>query len=124
MFELADGGKVALENVVVDGGEVFFVHLELVGPGGNELSGGERMCEIGDEKCHKSDVKRKEGFNTMSHVKGRVAGRPADGGTVSPKDMRSAGRPLGDIAFTSLDKRVANGPVLLLNDAIGARVVS
>ena len=42
---------------------------------------------------------------------------------VGPEDVRGKGRPLGVIAFTGLDKGIANCPVLSLDDAVCVGVV-
>jgi hypothetical protein len=46
-----------------------------------------------------------------------------DGCAVGPKDMQCMGGSFGGVTFTSLDKGLANSPVLLLNNAIHVGVV-
>jgi len=46
LLELADRGKARLEDVVVNGIEVFFVHLKLASAGGDEVSGVEWFSEL------------------------------------------------------------------------------
>jgi len=124
LLELADGGEARLEDVVVNGVEVFFVHLELASAGGDEVSGVERFSEVGDEERSESDVKRKKGLDPVHHVKGGVASRPVNGCAVGPEDMWRMSWPLRSVAFASLDEGLDDGAVLPLNDAICTQVVS
>jgi len=124
LLKLADGGKARFEDVVVNGVEVFFVHLKLASTGGDEVSGVEQLSEVGDKKHSKGDVKREKGLDPMRHVEGGVAGGPANGCAVSPEDVWCASQPLRSVAFTSLDEGLDDGAVLLLNNAICMQVVS
>ena len=77
----------------MNGVEIFVAHLELASTGGDEVSGVERLSEVGDEKRSKGDVKREKGLDPMCHVEGRVAGGPANGCVVSPEDVWCASQP-------------------------------
>ena len=78
----------------MDGIEVFFAHLELVGAGGDKVSGVERLSEVRDKKHSESDVEQEKGLDPVCHIEGGVAGGPANGCVVSPKDMWCASWPL------------------------------
>jgi len=108
----------------VNGVEVFFAHLKLASAGGDEVSGVERLSEVGDKKRSKRDVKREKGLDPVRHVKGGVASGPVNGCGVGPEDMWRASRPLRSIAFASFDKGLDDGAVLPLNDAVCMQVVS
>ena len=49
-LELFDGGKARLEDVVVDGGEVALVELELAGTDRKEVGSSKRLGEVRDVK--------------------------------------------------------------------------
>ena len=107
-----------LEDIVMNGIEVFFAHLKLASMGGDEISGVEQLSEVGDEKCSKHDVKREKGLDPVCHVKGGVASGPVNGCAVSPEDVWHTSRPLRSIAFASFDEGLDDGAVLPLNDTI------
>ena len=115
---------MSFEDVVADGSRVGLAHFELARSGGNEFSGQKWLGEVEDEKRSHGNAEGKERLDAMGHVKRRVACGLANGCAVGPKDMRGADWPFGGVAFANLDDGLANGPVLALDSAIGAGVVS
>ena len=93
-LELSHGGEAALEDVVADGSEIAFTHLELAGTGGDEFSGGEWASEFRDKKHGHGDIKGKKWLDAVGHVKWGVASGLANSCAVSPKDVGGAGWPL------------------------------
>ena len=56
-----------MKDVDVHSDEIIFALLKLVRADHNEVGGGERPSEVRDEKCGKSNVKRKEWLHTVGY---------------------------------------------------------
>jgi len=83
-LELPNRCEAALEDILVDSGEVALVHLKLAGTPGDEVSGGQWLGELGDEK---HGQQQEEALGGVRHAKGGVSGGLANGGTILPKDV-------------------------------------
>src|SRR5216684_204487 len=94
-----------------------------MGMGGKEVGSRQRVTEVWHKEGGKHEIKGEDGFDTMGHVKGRVASGLASGGAVCPENERCKGWPLGVVACTCFDQGFMNGMVLAFDDAIGSRVV-
>ena len=94
LLELSDGGMVAGADVFMDGSKVGRMLLELAGACSDEVFHHERVGEVGNEEGGLYDVEWESGLHTMCHVKGGVAGRLADHGTVSPEGKGGNHRPM------------------------------
>ena len=58
----------------MDGSEVGWAFLKLAGTDGEKVLGREQLVDVGYEEGSLYDVKWKNWFHTMCHVKGREAG--------------------------------------------------
>ena len=58
----------------MDGGEIFWLLLKLTGMNGDELHCRERLSEVWDKEGSESEIKWKDGFHAVRHIKGRKAG--------------------------------------------------
>jgi hypothetical protein len=92
-----------VEDVGVDGGKISFTFLELADSSGDELISRHRLCEVRDKESGKCDVKRKDRFNAVSHIKGGVSGQLLSHSAIGPECIRGDSWPLRNVAFTSLD---------------------
>ncbi len=94
LFELLNGGKLTLQNVVMNGSKVFRLLLKLTSIGGDELCCREGLSKIWDKEGGKSKVKGKDGFHPMRHIKGGESCRSAYSDMISPKNMQCTCQPL------------------------------
>ena len=83
------------------------MHLELAGTRGDEVSGGQWLSELRNEKHSQHDVEREEALDTVRHVKGAVPGGLANGGTVCLEDVARVDWPFGSPSQTlTRDSRI------------------
>ena len=73
--------------------------MQLARSDGKEFDCGEWRTEVRNEERGESEIKRKNGFDTVSHVKRGIASGSVGGGTISPEDERSERRPFRDVVF-------------------------
>ena len=73
LLELLDRAEPTLQKFVVDGGKIFRPLLKLTGTSGDELCYRERLSDVWDEEGSEGEIKQKDGFYAMCHIKGGEA---------------------------------------------------
>ncbi len=73
LLELLDRGEPTCQNFVMDSGEVFRLLLQLMGTSGDELHCREGLSEVWNKEGSESEIKWKDGFHAMCHIKGGEA---------------------------------------------------
>ena len=103
-FEICDGCKVALQDMFLHCGEIFFSFGKLLGMDGDKVWCIEVLGNVRDQEHGFDDIEQKEGLNAVHHVVWRVTSQFLGCDTIGPEDVMHKSGPLSDVAVAGFDE--------------------